>query len=278
MIRKRAFILPLLLVACATSPTGRKQLHLLPSSQMDQLGVQAFQQMKAQTRQEADPQTNAFVHCVADAIVGAIPSNLRGEAPSKWEVVVFEDETPNAFALPGGKIGVHTGMMKLAKTDAQLAAVIGHEVGHVLAEHGNERVSQGLAAQSGMALLSILAATDDEGKARKRQLLLGLIGLGAQVGVLLPFSRTHESEADQMGIDLMARAGFNPQESVTLWENMEKAGGQQPPEFLSTHPSHGSRIAHLKEHLKDATPLYQDALAKGQQPRCARQAPIAALQ
>ncbi|MCK6548218.1 M48 family metallopeptidase [Myxococcota bacterium] len=262
-----------LAVACATTPTGRKALHLLPSDQMAELGVQAFDQLKAQQRVSSDPQAERYVRCVADSVVDVIPRDL--DAPKSWEVVVFEDQTPNAFALPGGKIGVHTGMIELADSPAQLAAVIGHEVSHVLAEHGNERVSQSLAAEGGLQLIAALAQTRDPAKAKRRQLILGLIGVGAQVGVLLPFSRTQESEADTLGLDLMARAGFDPRHAVSLWQNMERASSGAPPEFLSTHPSHGTRIENLTARMPEATSLYQQARARGRRPDCVKPVGIA---
>src|SRR5690606_15446664 len=145
---------------------------------------------------------------------------VAGEKPDRWEVQVFNDETPNAFALPGNKIGVHTGMIKLATTADQLAAVIGHEIGHVQARHGAERVSMNVLAESGQQLTAI-AMQDNE----NAQIALAAIGLGAQFGVILPYSRTHESEADYIGLELMAKAGFKPEEAVALWQNMAKAGG-----------------------------------------------------
>jgi predicted Zn-dependent protease len=245
---------------CATSPTGRSQLMLMPDGQMNQMGAQAFQQLKQETPVEPDSGMNRYVRCVAQPI-----ADLAGPQAgiSQWEIVVFRDETANAFALPGGKIGVHTGLLKVAKTDGQLAAVLGHEVGHVIARHGAERMSQALATQGGLAALG--AVTKDN------RTLLGLLGLGAQVGVLLPFSRTQESEADVIGLDLMARVGFDPRQSVELWHNMASAsGGKSPPEFLSTHPANQSRIDHLNENMADAVGKYDQARASGHTPRCAR--------
>lgn len=234
---------------------------------MREMGVAAFKEMKQSTKESTDPRANSLSRCVVNAIVEAIPPNLKGKNTS-WEVVVFEDPTANAFALPGGKIGVHTGLFKVAKTPAQLAAVLGHEVAHVLAKHGNERVSQQLATQTGMSLAAAVASTNDPAKAERRQMLLGLIGVGAQVGILLPYSRSHESEADAMGLDLMARAGFEPKEAVALWKNMAAAGGGAPPEFLSTHPSNATRIADLQRGLAAAEPLYAEAKKAGRLGRC----------
>ena len=234
---------------------------LMPSGQMNAMGVQAFDNLKKKTPIEKDNKINSYVKCVANAIVEVI----KTESPiKKWEVVVFKDKTANAFALPGGKIGVHTGLLKVAKNQAQLAAVIGHEVGHVLANHGNERVSQQFAVQQGMSLVQALADTQSP----TGQMLMQVLGLGAQYGVILPFSRTHESEADLMGLNFMAKAGFNPEESVILWKNMSSSGGQQPPEFLSTHPAHETRIANLNKAMPEAMRLYKQAQANGKKPNC----------
>lgn len=255
-----------LMIGCATTPTGRKQLHLLPDDQVNAMGLQAFQQLQQQKPIDKDPKTTQAVQCVVDAVAAA--ASDQKNVPKKWEVVVFQDETPNAFALPGGKIGVHTGIFKVAKTPGQLATVIGHEMTHVIADHGNARISTQIAAQSGLALLEALAATNDPAKAQTRQMVLGLLGVGAQVGILLPFSRADETEADRVGLDLMAKAGFNPEETVQLWKNMEQGGGGQPPEFLSDHPSHGNRIADLQGRMPHAMQLYQQALASGKTPSC----------
>lgn len=221
--------------------------------------------MKSQTPVSADPALSEYVKCVALPIT-RVSTDQTGV--KSWEIVVFKDESANAFSLPGGKIGVHTGILKVAATDAQLAAVLGHEVGHVIARHGAERVSQGLAAQGGLALIDAFVIGKSV-SAGQREFIMGALGLGAQVGVLLPFSRTQESEADVIGLDLMSRAGFDPRQSVNLWENMSKAaGGAGPPEFLSTHPSSAARIENLKVNIPDAVPAYEKVRAAGHAPSC----------
>ena len=245
-------------VACATSPTGRKQLILVPEEQMATLGAQAFQEVKSETPVENDAQVNAYVRCVTQPITRLV------KGVKNWEVVVFRSDEVNAFALPGGKIGVYTGLLKVAKSDDQLAAVLGHEVGHVIAKHGAERVSEGIVAQGGLAAIGVLTRENPN-----RDKILGLLGVGTQVGVLLPHSRTQESEADSIGLDLMARAGFNPQQAVELWKNMAAASSGQPPEFLSTHPSHGTRIEGLQAGMKSAQSKYQKATKGGKGPECA---------
>lgn len=258
MIRKVCLLLLVVVVmtACAVSPTGRKQLAFMPESQMDSMGRQSFEQLKEQTPQVDDPAVTGYVQCIADAIT-ALPEVQRYS--SDWVVEVFAEDTVNAFALPGGRIGVYQGMLSVAESADQLAAVMGHEVAHVLAQHGNERVSQNLAVNQTLALLENWMASNNTAY---RQQAMGLLGVGAQVGVLLPFSRLHESEADEIGQTLMAKAGFDPRASVALWQNMAKAGGQAPPEFLSTHPSHETRIDELRAGMDAAMALYRSVQHK----------------
>ncbi len=254
-----------LLSACATSPTGRNQLILVGDAQMQQMGIDSFQQLKSTTKISKDKNKIQYVRCVANHIIQALPQEWSGR---DWEVVVFEDDSANAFALPGGKIGVHTGLLDVAETQSQLAAVIGHEITHVLARHGAERVSLQVASQTGLQLADIVARQHMEGSTEQQILMAGL-GIGTQVGILLPFSRAHESEADQYGLNMMARAGFDPAESITLWQNMDKASkGQRPPEFLSTHPEPGNRIAALQKHMPEAKKIQQQAIKTGHKPNC----------
>jgi predicted Zn-dependent protease len=253
-------LLPFLLQACSTSPLGRKQLDIVSDTEMNQQGAQAFTQLKQQTPVDTDPKLTAYVRCVANPIVDLVKDKTGIQ---NWEIVVFKDDkTVNAFALPGGKIGVYTGLLKVATNDAQLATVLGHETGHVLAKHGGERVSQQMLAQGGLAAL---------GAASNNQALVSLLGVGTQVGILLPFSRTQESEADLIGLDLMARAGFDPEQSVALWKNMMASSqGGTPPEILSDHPADDKRIASLQEHMPDALAKYDRAKAQGHARHCVR--------
>ena len=245
------------LSSCSTSPEGRRQLIILPDSQMDTMGVQAFTEMKSKTPVDSNATTNAYVKCVANAITDAL-SEKRA-----WEVVVFKDEEANAFALPGGKIGVQTGLLKVATNADQLAAVIGHEVGHVLARHGNERASEQLGTQ---ALAGGVGALFGDPNSTKYKVAMGALGVGAQYGVLLPHSRTQESEADTIGLELMAKAGFNPAEAVQLWRNMDRlSAGGAPPEFMSTHPSNERRIADLQAKQGQAVAIFK---ASGRHPNC----------
>jgi len=249
-----------LLVSCAKSPTGRSQFKLFPAGQMNAMGKQAFDGMKEEGNPTKVVKTNAYVNCVAKHITAQVPKSVFA---GEWEVVVFEDNQVNAFALPGGKIGVYTGLLNVADNAHQLAAVMGHEVGHVIADHGNERMSSGTVMNVGMQVTNKLLNTNQISHSKE---IMSAIGLGLQVGVQLPFSRTHESEADVIGLDLMAKAGFKPEESVSLWQNMAKASsGQRPMELLSTHPAPQTRISHLQQNMPRARSLYQAAAVK---PNC----------
>ena len=243
----------LAITGCATSPMGRSQLIMVDDNQMAASGQQLFAQMKQKEKVANDPADSAEVRCIVNNLLTQLPQGLQ----AGWEVQVFENKEPNAFALPGRKIGVNTGMIKLVKNDSQLAAVIGHEIGHVIARHASERASMGMASQLGAGMAEVLAPGSGD-----------LVSIGSQVGVLLPYSRAHESEADIIGQDLMARAGFDPRESIQLWKLMEKQGGGKPPELLSTHPANASRIEELTTHLQLSIPMFQRAQAAGRRPHC----------
>lgn len=257
-----------LIAACVTSPTGRRQLMLFQEAEMDQMGVAAFTEIKSKTKTTKDEKATRYVRCVADAITRVVDDTKKSSSGNTgpWEVVVFEDDSANAFALPGRKIGVHTGLLKVATNQDQLGAVIGHEVAHVLAGHSNERISTAYATETG---LQVIAALGDSGSQGQSQ-IIALLGAGAQVGIILPFSRAQESEADVFGLELMAKAGFDPRQSIELWKNMAKAGGGQPIEFLSTHPSHDTRMEKLEAELPRTVPLYDKARSQGRRPSCTR--------
>jgi predicted Zn-dependent protease len=254
-----------LALGCATSMTGEQQILLYPESQMVQMGAAAFSDIESETPRSSNSAKVTYVRCVANAITQAVPpEQLRAVSVSSWEVELFEDKTANAFALPGGKIGVNTGLLEVATTPGQLAAVLGHEVGHVLDRHGNARVSQQTMAEAGMQIGAILLGADTPEKLG----LMAALGAGVQYGILLPYGRGQESAADKIGLGLMARAGFDPNESVTLWQNMARAGGASPPEFLSTHPSGATRISQLQAEIPKMMPVYQQAQAAGRRPNC----------
>ena len=227
----------------------------MSGDQVSTMGANAFQEIKKDTPVSQNASQTRYVRCVAAAITAQVATP---GAPKQWEVVVFETDEPNAFALPGGKIGVNTGILEVAKNQDQLATVLGHEVAHVLAEHANERVSQQMVTGTLMqAAGQVMDPT-----------LVAALGMGAQLGVLLPFSRTQESEADLLGLDLMASGGFDPRESTKFWQNMQQAGGGKSPEFLSTHPSDRTRTAALQERIPQDMPVYEKAAAAGNKPKC----------
>lgn len=249
-------LLTLVIAACATSPTGRSQLLLVSASEMDKMGAAAFAEMKKNTEIEKTVATNQYVDCVANAVTAVLPEHQQ----RNWEVVVFKDDSANAFALPGNKIGVYTGILNVANDQNQLAAIIGHEVGHVLAQHGNERMSIEYASQTGQQLLGAVLEGSKE--------VMAVLGAGSQYGLQLPYSRAHETEADLMGLKLMATAGFDPRASVTLWHNMAANSDGAPPEIMSTHPSNQSRIKGLEANMAVAVDLYARARQQGKTPRC----------
>ena len=244
--------------ATTTSPTGRTQyVGAVSQAQLNQMGAQAFAQLKAQKQQTSSSSQRNYVACVTNAIVAQLPANARGG----WETAVFVDNDPNAFALPGGKVGVYTGIFKVATNQDQLAGVIAHEIGHVVSRHHDERITRQMGAQ---ALVGVAgAAAGDYG-----QLVSQGGGLLAQTGFLLPGSRAQESEADVVGQQLMAQAGFDPRGAVALWQNMINAGGSRPPEWLSTHPNPQARIGELQSRAASLVPTYEQARAAGRRPNC----------
>ena len=248
---------------CETNPyTGRSQLLMTSVSEEIQLGARAYSQVKndPKLRQSQDPREIEPVKRVAARIVEAAKRSKYAEMANQfqWEVTVIKDDkTMNAFALPGGKIAVYTGIFPVAKTEAGLAAVLGHEVTHALARHGAERMSQGQLTNVTLQVLGTAAGTAG-GNAKLGQAAMAALGAGVQVGVLLPFSRKHESEADYVGILLAADAGYDPREAIALWERMgQMSGGGAPSEFMSTHPSHETRITQLKKWMPEAMAIYQ---------------------
>ncbi|WP_284893307.1 M48 family metallopeptidase [Cobetia amphilecti] len=257
-----ALVASVTLSACASSPLGRSQLTLYSDQELEKMGEASFSKYQ-QELPVVEGRQDAYVSCVADAVTAKVPASY---GISGWQVKVFEDESANAFALPGGYIGVNTGLLEVAENQDQLATVIGHEIAHVLARHANERVSTQSLTSAGLSLTQALAGLEGTGGDQ----LMGLLGMGAEYGVLKPFSRSHESEADLLGLDLMAEAGFDPRASIKLWANMNAAGGAQPPVWMSTHPSDEQRMAALNERLETALPTYQQARAAGEKPNCDR--------
>lgn len=234
-----------ILAGCAEAPvTGRDQLILLSPEQAQEMGAAAFQEIKSETPISRNQALTEEVRSVGRRIVAA--SNEPG---FDWEFVVFEDERPNAFALPGGKVGVNSGLFKVVENRDQLAAVMGHEIGHAIAQHSAERVSNQILVQTGLGLAgaSGLGEYSD------------LMAQAATLGVVLPFSRSQEAEADEIGLTYMARAGYDPRAAVEVWQNFRDYGGERPPEFLSTHPSPDTRIERLQALIPSVMPIYEAA-------------------
>jgi len=246
-----------LLAACASSPMDRRQVVLYSDSEMARQGEEAYRQMQAEIPASTNAREIQFVQCVADQIIAALEPADRDRGD--WEVTVFDNEQANAFALPGGKIGVYNGLLNVTDNQHQLAAVMAHEVGHVLANHSNERASQSTLRNVGLVTAQVLGASDTT---------LQILDTGTQLGLFLPFNRTQETEADGIGVLLMARAGFDPRESITLWQNMSANGGSRPPELLSTHPSPDSRMANLNRLMGPAVALRDSARSRGLNPDC----------
>ncbi len=256
-------ILLLLLGACTTVPlTGRSQLNLIPNNQIIALSFDQYKQFLNEHEVITGTPQAAMVSRVGRRIQHAVEAYLREQGQSnllagyQWTFNLVKDEKVNAFAMPGGKVVVFTGIIPVAGHDAGLATVMGHEIAHAIARHGNERMSQGLIAQMGGMALDL--ALKDRPQ-QTRQLFMGAFGMGAQVGLLLPYSRLQESEADQLGLIFMALAGYDPHEAVAFWQRMarQSEAGKAPPELLSTHPAHATRIKDLKRHMAAAMKYYR---------------------
>jgi predicted Zn-dependent protease len=242
----------LLAAACQTAPiTGRSQLLLLPEGTELQMGLQSYQEVLQKSKVSTDPTATAQLQRVGPRVAAA-----TGRTDYQWEFKLIEDEQVNAFCLPGGKVAVYTGILPITRDDAGLAAVLSHEVAHAIARHGGERVSQTLLVQTGLAGLQ-LAMTNRDPKTVEQ--VTALLGAGATVGLLLPWSRTQESEADHLGLIYMAKAGYDPHAARDLWVRMAEAGKgkQKPPEFLSTHPADQTRIRQIEGWLPEAMQYYR---------------------
>ena len=241
----------LAITACETVPvTGRSQLILLPEGTEVQMGLSAYREVLSKGKVSQDPVLNTQVTRVGRRIADATGKNYQ------WEFKVLEDKQANAFCLPGGKVAVYTGILPITQDDAGLAAVLGHEVAHAIARHGGERVSQTLLVQSTLAATQVALSRNDP---QTVKVVTSLLGAGATVGVLLPWSRAQESEADHLGLVFMAKAGYHPSASRDLWVRMAQAerGQGRPPEFLSTHPAAETRIRQIEGWIPEALQYYQ---------------------
>lgn len=249
-----------LLSGCYTVPeTGRRSFTMLPLGTEIALGQQAFEEIRRSEKISENAEYNARLQRVGDRIAKVATPDLPS---ADWEFIVFENEAINAFALPGGKIGFFTGMMELADSDELVAVVMGHEVAHVTARHGNQRVSQALAL---MAVgIGVQAAVSDRSQETQLAVMIAY-GAGTTLGLVLPHSRRNESEADEIGLYYMARAGYDPRYAPRFWQKMEaEAKGGSIPEFLSTHPSHGRRIRDLEQAMPRALQYYHRATQANQ--------------
>ena len=250
-----ALLLPLVLAACPTVPySERTRVILLSESEENKMGLEAYEEITGKARLSTDPAKNEMIRRVGQRIAAV------ADCPSfEWEFrLIDDDKTVNAFCLPGGKVAFYTGILPICKDELGVAVVMGHEVAHALARHGGERVSQSMVLQLGGAILAAAVSKNEE----TQSAVLALYGIGTTVAFALPFSRKHESEADYIGLILMAKAGYDPREAPRFWERMNSAGGGQPPEWLSTHPSHETRVQDLESRVPEAMQYYKDATGK----------------
>jgi len=248
--------------SCSSVPiTGRKQLSLVPESEMQAMSYAQYDSFMMTNKRSTDQAATAMVKRVGKRIQYAVESYMNTHdmkdqlAGYKWEFNLIESKEVNAWCMPGGKVCVYTGILPVTQDENGLAVVLGHEISHAVARHGTERMSQGLLAQG---LGEGLAVALHNQPAQTQQLWMTAFGVGAQVGVLLPFSRTQESEADRLGLIFMAMAGYDPHGAVTFWQRMAKQGGDgKPPEFLSTHPADATRIAQIEKEMPEAMKYYK---------------------
>jgi metalloendopeptidase OMA1, mitochondrial len=243
-------LLLLLLSGCETVPyTGRRQIQLVSPTEEAQMGVQSYQEIVGKAMLSTDAQTTAMVQRIGTRIAAVTGLD------DKWEFrLIQDDKQANAFALPGGKVAVYTGILPITRDESGLAAVLGHEIGHVVARHGGERVSEQMGVQTVTQVLAGMASSNPA----TVQMVSAALGAGASVGVLLPWSRQQESEADHIGLILMAKAGYDPHASLELWHRMAAAAqGQRPPAFLSTHPAEATRIQQIEAWLPEALRYYK---------------------
>lgn len=255
-------LLSLMVYHCSTVPiTGRSQLKLISSSELNALSFQQYDEFLSQHKLSANAQSTNMVKRVGLNIKNAVETYFAQHNLSKdlkgyaWEFNLIESNEVNAWCMPGGKVVVYTGILPVTQDETGLAVVMGHEIAHAVAQHGGERMSQGLLQQLGGAALSVALQNEPQ---KTQNIFMTAYGLGSTIGVVLPFSRTQESEADRLGLIFMAMAGYNPNAAVNFWTRMSqsKTGGS-PPEFLSTHPSDKTRIANLKKYMPEALQYYK---------------------
>jgi predicted Zn-dependent protease len=267
MKRNSRFIVFTLLIvfflsSCSSVPvTGRKQLNLIPASQMMSMSYQQYDDFLKSNKLSTNAQQTQLVKSVGNKIKNAVETYFQQQGNSShlegynWDFNLVESPEANAWCMPGGKVVFYTGILPITKDETGLAVVMGHEIAHAIAEHGNERMSQALLTEMGGVALAVALKEKPE---QTQQLWMTAYGVGSQVGVMLPFSRLHESEADRLGLIFMAMAGYDPNKAVDFWQRMaDMKGGQAPPEFLSTHPSDNTRIRQIRERLPEAMKYYK---------------------
>lgn len=260
------FAIAVLIASCSSVPlTGRTQLNLIPDSEMLAMSYQEYGNFLKSNKLSADKQKTDQVRHVGLRIQQAVEKYMADNgmagrmAGYKWEFNLVESPEVNAWCMPGGKVVVYSGLLPVTKDETGLAVVMGHEIAHAIAEHGNERMSQQMLAQYGSVALDAALATKTQ---ETRDLWMSAYGVGAQYGALLPFSRSQEREADHLGLIFMAMAGYDPSAAAPFWERMSAGGGEKPPEFMSTHPSDESRIQELRENLPEAMKYYTPGTRK----------------
>jgi metalloendopeptidase OMA1, mitochondrial len=237
--------------ACVTTPeTGRKAFIITSESQENEMGVQAFKEVLATAKLSQDTRLNTIIQRVANRIAEA-----ANQPEYQWEFKLIDSDEKNAFCLPGGKVAVYTGILPIAANEAGLATILGHEVGHATARHGGQRITMALGTQLGMAAVNAFLGGNPNDDTN--QIIMGALGVGLTVGAALPFSRSNESEADQIGLIYMARAGYDPHEGPKVWQRFSEQGAGGSIEFLSTHPSNESRRAALEAQIERVLPDYE---------------------
>lgn len=251
----------ILISSCRTVPiSGRKQLSLLPESMLVEMSLTNYGEFLDNNKLSTNKEQTAMIKRVGMGIATSVEQFLKENGLEsriqdfKWEFNLIDDNTPNAWCMPGGKVVFYTGILPFTQNEAGVAVVMGHEIAHAVARHGNERMSQSLLVQTGGLAL---AAAIDEKPDETKQIFLAAYGVGTTLAVMLPYSRSHETEADKLGLIFMAMAGYNPNEAVEFWKRMEQAGGASVPQFLSTHPNPGNRIKDLQKYIPEAMKYYK---------------------
>jgi predicted Zn-dependent protease len=258
-MKKNLILASLLLftVSCSTTPVSGHKAFLLTSAETEnQQGEEAYKEILQKEKVVTNTAQSRMVEEVGKRIAA-----VANQPDFKWEFTTLQSDEPNAFCLPGGKVAVYTGIFKYAKNEAGLATVMGHEIGHAIARHGGQRMSQQMATNAALAGLAAIGLSKMDNT--KKTMVMAALGAGATYGIILPFSRKHETEADEIGLVLMSKAGYDPAESVNFWDRFSQAGGNAPPEFLSTHPNSENRREHLRSLVPKSMPDYEASAKLG---------------